>query len=217
MDGLMKRLRASSMPVEGRKTRAHPFGYEPDTGAYDAVRCECGEVNDISARYCCRCGGEMELVDEPKELYEGPGKTVWCRRDGDALVPMHGRDAGARYERVRECELEHHDTGWVSCRECNTSWKNDRPHVYRRCPVLRHEGGGRMSEYIVQVSDLEESYYKYSDVKPETVFGHRLRGEIVRCRDCKHNVHGACAHWDYCDIDDSNGFCAWGEPRGDAE
>ena len=41
---------------------------------------------------------------------------------------------GERYERVRECELEHHDTGWVSCRECNTSWKNDRPHVYRRCP-----------------------------------------------------------------------------------
>lgn len=41
---------------------------------------------------------------------------------------------GVRYERVRECELEYHDTGWVSCRECNTSWKNDRPHVYRRCP-----------------------------------------------------------------------------------
>ena len=41
---------------------------------------------------------------------------------------------GTRFERVLECELEHHDTGWVSCRECNTSWKNDRPHVYRRCP-----------------------------------------------------------------------------------
>jgi DNA-directed RNA polymerase subunit RPC12/RpoP len=41
---------------------------------------------------------------------------------------------GQRFERVKECELEHHDTGWVSCRECNTSWKNDRPRVYRRCP-----------------------------------------------------------------------------------
>lgn len=49
---------------------------------------------------------------------------------------------GERYERVRECELEHHDTGWVSCRECNTSWKNDRPHVYRRCPYC----GARVKE-----------------------------------------------------------------------
>lgn len=47
-----------------------------------------------------------------------------------------------RYERVRECELEHHETGWVSCRECNTSWKNDRPHVYRRCPYC----GARVKE-----------------------------------------------------------------------
>ena len=39
-----------------------------------------------------------------------------------------------RYERVKECELEYHDTGWVSCSECNRSWHNDRPHVYRRCP-----------------------------------------------------------------------------------
>lgn len=62
------------------------------------------------------------------------------------VLYMHGRPGtdyasvaaievdGQRFERVKECELEHHDTGWVSCRECNTSWKNDRPHVYRRCP-----------------------------------------------------------------------------------
>ena len=49
---------------------------------------------------------------------------------------------GQRFERVRECELEHHETGWVSCRECNTSWKNDRPHVYRRCPYC----GARVKE-----------------------------------------------------------------------
>ena len=41
---------------------------------------------------------------------------------------------GERYEPVRECELEYHETGWVSCRICGTSWPNDRPHVYRRCP-----------------------------------------------------------------------------------
>ena len=41
---------------------------------------------------------------------------------------------GHRFERVRKCELEYHNTGWVSCSECNRSWQNDRPHVYRRCP-----------------------------------------------------------------------------------
>lgn len=46
-----------------------------------------------------------------------------------------------------------------------------------------------MSEYIVCTDDLEESYYRYTDIKPETVFGHRLHEEIVRCRDCTHAHH----------------------------
>ena len=72
-----------------------------------------------------------------------------------------------------------------------------------------------MTEYIVCVDDLEESYYRYTDIKPETVFGHRLREEIVRCRDCRF----ALAHGNGCgrnqDIYDTepDGFCAWGERR----
>ena len=53
-----------------------------------------------------------------------------------------------------------------------------------------------MSEYIVSVDDLEESYYRYTDIKPETVFGHRLREEIVRCRDCKHLDDSEYKRWD---------------------
>ncbi len=76
-----------------------------------------------------------------------------------------------------------------------------------------------MSEYIVCVDDLEESYYRYRDIKPDTVFGHRLREEIVRCRDCKFGVDGGkyCAEgcadsWDWRNVE-PNGFCAWGERK----
>lgn len=80
-----------------------------------------------------------------------------------------------------------------------------------------------MSEYIVCVDDLEESYYKCTDIKPETVFGHRLREQIVRCRDCKHydphptddgvcflpDGDGGFAYWEV----EPDGFCAWSKRR----
>lgn len=79
-----------------------------------------------------------------------------------------------------------------------------------------------MSEYIVRVDDLEESYYRYTDIQPETVFGHRIREEIVRCRDCKF------CHKNYCEkrtsptvspseifwiLVEPDGYCAWGIKR----
>lgn len=77
-----------------------------------------------------------------------------------------------------------------------------------------------MSEYIVCVDDLEESYYRYTDIKPETVFGHRLREEIVRCRDCEYFL---CLWIDgyvckrngkkFMPWIDPDGFCAWAERR----
>jgi hypothetical protein len=43
----------------------------------------------------------------------------------------------------------------------------------------------------------------------------REKERIVRCKDCKHLIaNGAgCAYWDFCDIEDTNGYCAWGERR----
>ena len=82
-----------------------------------------------------------------------------------------------------------------------------------------------MSEWIISMEQLAILYAK---------LGHRMRDqdgnvvrfdlnavdkeirldELVRCRDCKHNLNGACEHWDYCDIyDHENGYCAWGERR----
>lgn len=59
-----------------------------------------------------------------------------------------------------------------------------------------------MSEYIVCVDDLEESYYKYTDIKPKTVFEHLLREEIVRCRDCIYHEH-----WEYYDSKPDRDIC----------
>lgn len=57
-----------------------------------------------------------------------------------------------------------------------------------------------MSEYIIKLADNDAPMMTTAE-------------EIVRCRDCKHNVNGACARWDYCDIDGSNGFCAWAKRK----
>ena len=73
-----------------------------------------------------------------------------------------------------------------------------------------------MSEYIVSVSDEEaELFIARFGIGGTQMFGHRLVGEIVRCRDCEYLVaHGAgCSYWDFCDVYDTNGFCAWGERR----
>lgn len=73
-----------------------------------------------------------------------------------------------------------------------------------------------MSEYIVCTDDLEESYYTYTDREPETVFGHRLREKIVRCRDCRYNAKntdGICYRFNYDHFNQPDGYCAWGERR----
>ena len=70
------------------KAKSHPYGYERDTGCYDSTRCECGCINDISARYCNDCGGEIE-VDESaeKECYDGYSKnTVFAKKHDDGSL-----------------------------------------------------------------------------------------------------------------------------------
>ena len=70
------------------KAKSHPYGYERDTGCYDCTRCECGCINDISARYCNDCGGEIE-VDESaeKEYYDGYSKhTVFAKKHDDGSL-----------------------------------------------------------------------------------------------------------------------------------
>lgn len=52
----------------------------------------------------------------------------------------------------------------------------------------------------------------WKDDEPTKV---RRNVPVVRCKDCKYLIaHGSgCAYWDFCDIEDTSGFCAWGERR----
>ena len=47
-----------------RTCLAKPYEVDGETGFYDCTECECGEVNDVSARYCNGCGGLIEVVYE---------------------------------------------------------------------------------------------------------------------------------------------------------
>lgn len=72
------------------KAKSHPYGYERDTGAYDCTRCECGCINDISAKYCNDCGGEIEIDESAeKEYYDGCSKhMVFAKKHDDGSLEL---------------------------------------------------------------------------------------------------------------------------------
>lgn len=87
-----------------------------------------------------------------------------------------------------------------------------------------------MSEYIVDVGDMDKEHVEMFGKKATTIFGNPIKGEIVRCRDCKYcevqtvsyyssNTFFVCLA-DWCEGSDhdnptveSDGFCAWGEKK----
>ena len=75
-----------------KKAKAHPYGYEPDTGAFDVTRCECGCLNDISATYCNDCGGEIEIdINAEKEIYHTPQHSVFAEKHDDGSLEFGGK------------------------------------------------------------------------------------------------------------------------------
>ena len=76
----------------GPKAKAHPYGYEPDTGAFDVTRCECGCLNDISATYCNDCGGEIEIdMNAEKEIYHRSRHLVFAEKHDDGSLEFAGK------------------------------------------------------------------------------------------------------------------------------
>lgn len=79
-----------------------------------------------------------------------------------------------------------------------------------------------MSEYIYEHSRCHDQFGKPLDAPMLT-----QREEIVRCRDCKHyresmfvvatDVDDVCTFFGDGVKVEPDGFCAWGERRGDAE
>lgn len=91
------------------KAKSHPYGYEPDTGAFDCTRCECGCINDISATYCNDCGGEIEIdMYAEKEIYHTLRHLVFAEKHDDGSLEFGGK----RYIAATPGELI------VRCRDC---------------------------------------------------------------------------------------------------
>ena len=92
------------------KAKAHPYGYEPDTGAFDCTRCECGCINDISAAYCNDCGGEIEIdMYAEKEIYRTPRHLVFAAKHDDGSLEFCERryvpeDSATLGVDVKDCE-----------------------------------------------------------------------------------------------------------------
>lgn len=91
-----------------------------------------------------------------------------------------------------------------------------------------------MSEYIVELPDGSEAdeFVAKMGLKGCRIYGYRLTGEVVRCRDCRrfNEYHGKCHRQSGVLIDDystrrledlgdvlvladagPDGYCAWGE------
>ena len=86
-----------------------------------------------------------------------------------------------------------------------------------------------MTEYIIDWGGIGARLVElYEEGVPPFLWTKRLREErlrerVLRCRDCKWGVDGGkyCAEgcadsWDWRNVE-PDGFCSWGERRGDAE
>ena len=74
-----------------------------------------------------------------------------------------------------------------------------------------------MNEYVVDFGDDAKSAVRIAMAEQH---GADVRGEIVRCRDCKEYRESDCTchswqwhNWDAPIEVDPDGFCAWGEKR----
>ena len=93
IDDIAYELEQAIAATLGRpKAKSHPYGYEPDTGAFDTTRCECGCINDISATYCNDCGGEIEIdMNAEKEIYHTSAHMVFAEKHDDGSLEFGGK------------------------------------------------------------------------------------------------------------------------------
>lgn len=126
------------------KAKAHPYGYEPDTGAFDCTRCECGCINDISATYCNDCGGEIEIdMYAEKEIYHTPRHLVFAEKHDDGSLEFGGKRyvaatlGNSRAERTCHWEYPQSVNGWVGymvCSSCGEKYDETVTDLANYCP-----------------------------------------------------------------------------------
>lgn len=148
------------------KAKSHPYGYERDTGAYDATRCECGCINDISATYCNDCGGEIEIDESAeKEYYDGYSKhTVFAKKHDDGSLEFCERryvpeDAATLGSDAKLCYATDYTHG--RCKySVNRGWTEDTKFYV---PTLRH--GTLTAEQVHDAIFNGSTYASYDGVK----------------------------------------------------
>ena len=102
-----------------QKAKAHPYGYEPDTGAFDVTRCECGCLNDISATYCNDCGGKIEIdMNAEKEIYHTPRHSVFAEKHDDGSLEFGGKRYVAATLGSGTCRNQWQWNSGFCCSEC---------------------------------------------------------------------------------------------------
>ena len=102
-----------------QKAKAHPYGYEPDTGAFDVTRCECGCLNDISATYCNDCGGKIEIdMNAEKEIYHTPRNSVFAEKHDDGSLEFGGKRYVAATLGSGTCRNQWQWNSGFCCSEC---------------------------------------------------------------------------------------------------
>lgn len=79
-----------------------------------------------------------------------------------------------------------------------------------------------MSEYVVDVPDGMSITHTSDGMYPTCCRELTMCGEVVRCRDCAHMHENPLLDLPLClflgvPVPDADGFCAWGERRGDAQ
>lgn len=64
--------------------------------------------------------------DQLQKTNSVPCGTMYDMRHG--IMPRSWREV-----EDNTCDIDVYDTGWVVCKNCNTSWE-DKPHIYMYCP-----------------------------------------------------------------------------------
>lgn len=78
-----------------------------------------------------------------------------------------------------------------------------------------------MSEYIVDVGDADEKHVQRFNTQATSLFGHPIKEQVVRCRDCRFCGKGSwgaetfpvCRRGIHAFQVSNEGFCAWGKRR----
>lgn len=136
----IKRMADLIEPEPERKAKARPFPVEEDTGFFDTTKCECGYLNDVSAKFCGQEGGgrTMSLTyDVLKDDVRagrpiGFGFVTYVPERACRMVDCSTHDTCVVNRELGNGNIASMEFGYKQCSECG-AYVFDCPTV-RYCP-----------------------------------------------------------------------------------